>query len=224
MPQVIAGNPFGAKIDWTTEIANSVQGNVVYFGAAGIPALLAPGNSGEFLQTQGAAANPKWSSGSTLGAFSLIETKALSGTASPITFNTGISGFAYLALIFSLKGSVNNTNMTCTLNNTAGTAYDGAYYNNVTLTPYTGNDSFFLGAGDASNPPSLNGQVIIPVDVDVFTNQKIPLSMQIGKVPNTIVNGAWASADLAADVTRVDILLSSGTFTGTATLYGVRTS
>ena len=41
--------------------ADGTQGGTIYYGAAGAPTELAAGTSGQFLKTQGAAANPVWS-------------------------------------------------------------------------------------------------------------------------------------------------------------------
>ncbi len=43
---------------------SGAQGSVAYIGASGVPALLAPGTSGQFLKTQGASANPTWGTAS----------------------------------------------------------------------------------------------------------------------------------------------------------------
>lgn len=45
-------------------VAGSVgaQGDIIYYSAAGVPSLLTAGTSGQFLKTQGAAANPLWAS------------------------------------------------------------------------------------------------------------------------------------------------------------------
>lgn len=42
------------------QIADQVQGDILYFGASGVATLLAPGSSGQFLKTQGVGANPLW--------------------------------------------------------------------------------------------------------------------------------------------------------------------
>jgi hypothetical protein len=42
------------------DFSATAQGNTLYFSAAGVMAVLAPGTSGQFLKTQGAAANPVW--------------------------------------------------------------------------------------------------------------------------------------------------------------------
>jgi len=42
------------------KIADGTQGGTLYFGASGAPTELSAGTSGQFLKTQGAAANPTW--------------------------------------------------------------------------------------------------------------------------------------------------------------------
>jgi hypothetical protein len=44
------------------KLADGTQGDVLYYGASGAPALLGAGTSGDFLKTQGAGANPAWGS------------------------------------------------------------------------------------------------------------------------------------------------------------------
>ena len=42
------------------KIADGTQGDILYYGASGAPALLGFGTSGDFLKTQGTGANPVW--------------------------------------------------------------------------------------------------------------------------------------------------------------------
>lgn len=42
------------------KLADGTQGDILYYGASGAPALLGAGTSGQFLKTQGAGANPTW--------------------------------------------------------------------------------------------------------------------------------------------------------------------
>ena len=43
-----------------SKLADGTQGDILYYGASGAPALLGVGTSGQFLKTQGAGANPVW--------------------------------------------------------------------------------------------------------------------------------------------------------------------
>ena len=42
------------------KLADGTQGDILYYGASGAPALLGFGTSGDFLKTQGTGANPTW--------------------------------------------------------------------------------------------------------------------------------------------------------------------
>ena len=42
------------------KLADGTQGDILYYGASGAPALLGFGTSGDFLKTQGTGANPVW--------------------------------------------------------------------------------------------------------------------------------------------------------------------
>ncbi len=55
-----AGAPVATTLSTLLDTVGSAQGSVLYRGAAGW-SVLAPGTSGQYLQTQGAAANPQWS-------------------------------------------------------------------------------------------------------------------------------------------------------------------
>ena len=48
-----------------TELEDGTQGDTLYYGAAGAPARLGAGTSGQFLKTQGANSNPVWATVST---------------------------------------------------------------------------------------------------------------------------------------------------------------
>lgn len=65
----IADNAVGVA-----QLAHGTQGDILYYGASGAPALLAAGTSGHFLKTQGAGADPVWAAASGGGgnAFTII--------------------------------------------------------------------------------------------------------------------------------------------------------
>jgi len=68
------------------KIAAATQGDVLYYGASGAPAVLSAGTSGQALVTGGAGANPAWAG---VGGRVLIETQEISGSAT-VDFTTGI--------------------------------------------------------------------------------------------------------------------------------------
>ena len=83
----VSGETLTALID---AAIGKTQGDVLYRGAS-TWSVLAPGSSGQFLQTQGASANPQWASASGSGTVN-------SGTAGYITYyastGTAVSGEA----------------------------------------------------------------------------------------------------------------------------------
>lgn len=65
--------------------SSGAQGSILYFSATGTISILDPGISGQFLKTQGAAANPLWSNlfaSYTAGDYSVIEDNNFSTTSS----------------------------------------------------------------------------------------------------------------------------------------------
>jgi hypothetical protein len=68
------------------KLADGTQGDILYYGASGAPALLGFGTSGDFLKTQGTGANPVWATPGG-GAWTKIESQTAS-TDSYITFST----------------------------------------------------------------------------------------------------------------------------------------
>ncbi len=53
------GTPSDNAVD-LAQLAHATQGDVLYYGASGVPARLSAGSSGYFLKTQGSGANPVW--------------------------------------------------------------------------------------------------------------------------------------------------------------------
>tara|TARA_R100000781_G_scaffold6973_1_gene6880 strand:- start:52 stop:3594 length:3543 start_codon:yes stop_codon:yes gene_type:complete len=53
------GTPSDNAVD-LAQLAHATQGDVLYYGASGVPARLSAGTSGYFLKTQGSGANPVW--------------------------------------------------------------------------------------------------------------------------------------------------------------------
>ena len=80
------------------KLADGTQGDILYYGASGAPALLGFGTSGDFLKTQGTGANPTWAtpSGGKIGqVFSKTMTGKFSMTSTTATVITdGATSFS----------------------------------------------------------------------------------------------------------------------------------
>lgn len=75
-------------------VSSDAQGDVYYRSAGGTIARLAPGASGQFLKTQGAAANPVWATGAAGVVLQVIATtfSTAGSTASSSFASTGLAG------------------------------------------------------------------------------------------------------------------------------------
>ena len=74
-------NAVGLTASQVLDLLGATQGDVLYRGASGW-AVLAPGTSGQFLQTQGGSANPQWASAS-----SNLPVTVVSGTSQTAAVN-----------------------------------------------------------------------------------------------------------------------------------------
>lgn len=121
------------------KLADGTQGGVIYYAASGVPTELAAGTSGQFLKTQGAAANPTW-------ATALFQESYDSG-------DQTISSAGQLTLAHSLSGVPRLIQYFLKCTDAAGEA-NFAQNDVVQWGPYDGNDSTrhgFAGQVDSTN-------------------------------------------------------------------------
>lgn len=129
--------------DLPTVLSNpmTTQGDIIYGGASGAPARLAPGTSGNVLQTNGAGAAPTWvtpsgGGGGSSGAFVLLEEHTVSAAAA-VNFTTrnvtGQSGATfqsdfdvYQIEVVSLQPATNGIQMRMQMTSDGGVTYDTA--------------------------------------------------------------------------------------------------
>lgn len=102
-------------------IGSAAQGDILYRDASAW-ARLPAGTSGQFLQTQGAAANPQWATASGGG--------SAEDFSWPTTCNRAFSGSAYASkgVSFYLGRAYNTTGIAAIINGTAGHTYQAGVY------------------------------------------------------------------------------------------------
>jgi hypothetical protein len=65
------------------DFSAAAQGVILYFSAAGVLSALTPGTSGQYLKTQGAAANPAWANFTTGGTYGSIGQNSFNNAGAP---------------------------------------------------------------------------------------------------------------------------------------------
>jgi len=133
------------------KLADGTQGGIIYYAASGVPTELAAGTSGQFLKTQGAAANPAW-------ATVLFQESFDSG-------DQTISSAGQLTLAHSLSGVPRLIQYFLKCTDAAGEA-NFAQNDVVQWGPYDGNDS--TRHGFAAQPDSTNITIRFSSDSNVF--------------------------------------------------------
>ncbi len=234
--------------DYLDDISNIIanQGDVIYFNGTDWVDLT-PGTSGQYLQTQGAGANPQWAS---TGAGDLLSTNNLSDLASTSTAKTNLGlGNVENTALSTWSGSTNLTTLgTVTSGTWNGTAIGDAY---ITKTgDWTGTfdgqeGSYYLDATNLTNFGTPFYTYFNATTTDAlsegstnlyFTNaradNRINATSTIGTLtsaPNlttlgTITSGTWngtavSDSYVADNITASNYLpLAGGTLTGNLTL------
>ena len=102
-----------------TELEDGTQGDILYYGASGAPTRLGAGTSGQFLKTQGAAANPAWADNTGKWLESTAEqtpSSVLSVVAEGLTGRTQ-------EIIFHLRPATDSVGLLLTVGHGAGPTY-----------------------------------------------------------------------------------------------------
>ena len=85
-----------------SDLSGTAQGSILYFSSTGVLSVLTPGTSGQFLQTQGASANPQWATQTTpaltLISTTIISTAATTASISVTSGNTYFVQYSFVAL------------------------------------------------------------------------------------------------------------------------------
>lgn len=82
------------------KLSDGTQGGLIYYAASGAPTELAAGTSGQYLQTQGAGANPQWASVTASG-WEFVSSQTASSSAT-IDFTGFTSGYDYEVTMYDV--------------------------------------------------------------------------------------------------------------------------
>ena len=85
------------------KLEDGTQGDILYYGASGVPTRLAAGTSGQFLKTQGSGANPVWADGST-GGLVLLEAPPSIGNVGYFDFGKDLLSTTYDHYLILFEG------------------------------------------------------------------------------------------------------------------------
>ncbi len=86
------------------DFSGTAQGNIWYFSNTGVLSALAPGTDGQYLETNGAGANPSWSTVNTTSDIELISTTTMDGSSGNSGNITIVQGIDYYVVV-NLKPS-----------------------------------------------------------------------------------------------------------------------
>lgn len=159
-------------------VGSDAQGDVYYRNGSGVFSRLAPGTSGQFLQTQGAGANPQWAAAS--GAIALISSGSITNQAT-LEF-TGLTGYVnFSILIEDLVPATDAVSLYLRTDSDGGASFDSGasdyQYNYNRIDPY------------ATGPiQTLAAQIVLGAQVGSDTNESGVL--RIDFMPPT--NSRWS--------------------------------
>lgn len=205
-------------------LSAAAQGAVPYFSSTGTMSALAAGTSGQFLKSQGAAANPVFAD----AALSLVSVTTITGAANSTDVTIAASNLYKVIIV--LNGVSTDDTFVLRVNNSSGTEY---YWlrtsvSNVTtpataLTSGDGATSITIGSMDAGSAVNKNlkadltfNTFSVPSDVFYLNGQVID-STTAGQRQFSQVYGAWNNASAP---TSFRVLTSGGaTFSGKIYLY-----
>lgn len=202
-----------------TEMEHGTQGDILYYGASGAPTRLSAGTSGQYLQTQGGAANPQWATVSA-DAGDLIGSWTHSGDVSEVDF-TGLANYTSLKVIFYDITSSSSGAVGLQVSTDNGSSFKTAATDYYSGAIYVGGDSF----GTSSSI----------VDVDTTTGAKSGTFTITGfnkSSAKTVVDGftgrsghmhpVFGYRDVAEVNNAIRITSTGGNFTaGSIFLYGL---
>lgn len=198
-------------------IASQAQGDILYYdGSSWVR--LAAGTSGQFLKTQGAAANPMWDD--LTAAWEVIATDTLTGAAASIDFSSIASGYKRIKVEIWGEGISGAANVLVKLNNDAGANYDG-YGLNVSAGAASvvnnGTGPWRWGGAQTGSGKNFSGQMTIINEVSK-TKHMCSHFDNLGQTVE-IFGGSW---DTGTEIDQITVYPSANNLeSGTrVTLYG----
>lgn len=221
-----------AQVQAVLNQISNTHGTVLFRGATDWQAL-APGTSGQFFKTNGAAADPEWAAagGGGAGALSLISTVTTSASQATVTFSSIPGTFKDLILVVNARGTASTTAVNVLLRMNGDT---GANYSYERVNPF---GSTFAAAGTSMEVASINAATALANRgtsfeaavfnyADTLFHRQMTCFQYMG-ITNTASNffqtstgGFWNNTTNA--ITQLDVFLSSGAFLdgSIASLYG----
>lgn len=202
-----------------TSLPTGTQGQVLYHNGTSW-VVLAVGTSGQFLKTQGAAANPAWAT-AIPGNFTKLETLTFDGTAATMT-SAALTAYKSYLVLGQLRGIVTgagtNGQIDLRLNADAGNNYRYKKLDGTTLSESSGVSSIGIGENRHGSDGATNSVSIMLM----ISNANGGNSAGVAIAPDggyTIgfLGGKWISA---ATITGLTIFGTSN-LTGAVTIYGV---
>lgn len=153
--------------------------------------------------------------------FELIQHFDVTASASVTFSNAVIANYKSLLLVFDLLHDTNNNNLQVTFNNDAGANYDTYYrvFTTFVMGSALAFNAAIVAAGGAASASNAAGYCWIP---RVRRNGKIKIAMFGAQAAAAGIIGVETVYTAAADVTRIDFACNTGTFTGFATLFGIK--
>lgn len=207
LANISGGSTFPSSTTLTALIDNAIgstQGNILYRNASTWVAL-APGTSGQYLQTQGAAANPIWAPGDGAGTVTSVATNnGLTGGTITSSGTIGLASIATLTgLVNTTGGSTfpSSTTLTAWIDAALGSTQGNILYRNasawVVLAPGT-NGQVFTTGGAAANPSWTTNGAGTVTSVSVVTANGFSGSVATStSTPAITLNASTASCQIA---------------------------
>lgn len=201
---------------------SSTQGVVLYHNGTAWVAL-SPGTSGQFLQTQGAGANPQWAAGSS--GWTFVDSQTASTSAS-LDFADHVSGYDYLYVLDKILPATDNQVPWLRLSDDNGSTYeaDASDYNwawdgrdtNGAINASNAGDTeiqLFQGVGNAAGEEGISGEILV---INPMATAKTVVQWKLsGESPlgnfGTVMGGGTLTTAIATD--GLQVLYASGNIT-----------
>ncbi len=210
------------------KLSDGTQGGLIYYGGSGAPTELAAGTSGQYLQTQGAGANPQWASVTASGWE--FRQKQTASSSNDISFTGFTSGYDYLVSGYNIVPGTDIRTLYMQVGTGAGPSYASSAYvwNQMEnrATTYSGGSSSsdskiqIMGtrtAGSAATEiANFQAEILNPAD---SSSPAIVFTRTIGRNengdPQTTSGGGYHEADEAVTAAKFYFntgLIASGEF------------